>query len=186
MNNKIFNEKVARLYDSGLGCHRIARKMGCSPSTAKNANKVKHKAEHDYSVRKGIKREDWEKMDEEMQQQVRDICEQIFYNQGGRPGHVTVNAVCRALGFSGKRFDYLSRCRKIIHEYEEEKEIYWAREVVWCYQELIKKKEEEEICWRDIRNVTNMRKNNFMSTFPYLEKFTDVETAGKIKSLLPI
>lgn len=183
---EIFNEKVARLYDSGLGCHRIARKMGCSPSTAKNANKVKHKAEHDYSVRKGIKREDWEKMDEEMLQQVRDTCEQIYYNQGGRPGHVNVNAVCRALEVPGKRFDYLPKCREMIYRYEEKKEIYWAREVVWCYQDLIKKREEEDICWRDIRNVTNMRKNNFMSTFPYLEKFTDVETAGKIKSLLPI
>lgn len=95
---ELFNEKVARLYDAGLGCHRIAREMGCSPSTAKNANKVKPKAEHDYSVRKGIKREDWEKMDEEMLQQVRDTCEQIYYNQGGRLGHVTVNAVCRGSG----------------------------------------------------------------------------------------
>ena len=25
---EIFNEKVARLYDAGLGCHRIAREMG--------------------------------------------------------------------------------------------------------------------------------------------------------------
>ncbi len=183
---ELFNERVEQLYVQGLGCHRIAKKLGCSPSTAKNANRVKPKAEHDYSVRKGIKRKDWEKMDEEMKQQVRDICEQIYYNQGGRPGHVTVNAVCRALRLPDKRFDYLPKCRKIIYEYEEKKEIYWAREVVWCYQGLIKKKEEEEVCWRNIRNVTNLRKDNFMASFPYLEKFTDMETAGKIKSLLPI
>ncbi len=183
---EIFNEKVARLYDAGLGCHRIAREMGCSSSTARNANRIKPKAEHDYSVRKGIKKDDWEQMDEEMLQQVRDICEQIYYNQGGRPGHVTVNAVCRGLGFPDKRFDYLPKCRKVIYGYEEKKEVYWAREVVWCYQDLIKKKGEEDIRWRDIRNITNLRKHNFMASFPYLEKFADMETAGKIKSLLPI
>jgi len=129
------------------------------------------------SGRKGIKREDWEKMDEEMLQQVRDICEQIYHNNGGRPGHVTVNAICKALGFPDKRFNYLPKCRKVIYEYEEKKEVYWAREDVWCYQDLIKKKGEEEICWRNIRNVTNLRKDNFMASFPYLEKFTDMETA---------
>lgn len=183
---ELFNERVEQLYAQGLGCHRIAKKLGCSPSTAKNANRVKPKAEHDYSVRKGIKRDDWEKIDEQLLQQVLDTCEKIYYNDGGRPGHVTVNAVCRALGCPDKRFDYLPKCKNIIYEYEEKKEVYWAREVVWCYQELIKKKEEEDICWRNIRNVTNLRKDNFMASFPYLEKFTDMETAGKIKSLLPI
>ena len=183
---ELFNEKVARLYDAGLGCHRIAREMGCSPSTAKNANRVRPKAEHDYSVRKGIKREDWERMDTDMQEEVRKVCEQIYYNNGGRPGHVTVNAVCRALEFPDKRFNYLPKCREVIYEYEEKKEVYWAREVVWCYQNLLESKGEEDIRWRDIRNITNLRKDNFIATFPYLEGFTDVETACRIKNLLPI
>ena len=183
---ELFNERVGQLYAQGLGCHRIAKKLGCSSSTARNANRIKPKAEHDYSGRKGIKRDDWEQMDENMLQQVRDTCEQIYYNAGGRPGHVTVNAVCKALRFPGKRFDYLPRCRKVIYGYEEKKEVYWAREVVWCYQSLMGSKGEEDIRWRDIRNVTNLRKDNFMASFPYLEKFADMETAGKIKSLLPI
>ena len=115
-----------------------------------------------------------------MLQQVRDICEQIYYNQGGRPGHVTVNAVCRGLGFPDKRFDYLPKCRRVIYGYEEKKEIYWAREVVWCYQDLIGSKGEEDIRWRDIRNITNLRKDNFMASFPYLEKFADTEKADKL------
>ena len=90
---ELFNEKVARLYDAGLGCHRISKEMGCSPSTAKNANRVRPKAEHDYSGRKGIKRDDWEKIDEQMLQQVLDTCVNIFFKDGGRPGHVSVNAV---------------------------------------------------------------------------------------------
>lgn len=118
---ELFNERVGQLYAQGLGCHRIAKKLGCSSSTARNANRIKPKAEHDYSGRKGIKRDDWEQMDENMLQQVRDTCEQIYYNAGGRPGHVTVNAVCKALRFPGKRFDYLPRCRKVIYGYEEKR-----------------------------------------------------------------
>lgn len=124
---EIFNDKVAQLYAQGLGCHRIAREMGCSPSTAKNANKIKPKAEHDYSGRKGIKRDDWEQMDNDMIQQVRDTCEQIYHNNDGRPGHVTVNAVCKALEFPDKRFDYLPKCRKIIYEYEEKRGLLGER-----------------------------------------------------------
>lgn len=122
-----FNEKVAALYKSGMGCYRIAKEMGCSPSTVKNANKKKPKAQHDYSVRKGMQREDWEKMDIDMFPSVRDACEQIYYNNGGRPWRVTVYAVCRMMGFPGKRFDYLPKCRETIQEYEEKKEMYWAR-----------------------------------------------------------
>ncbi|MFG6328649.1 MAG: TniQ family protein [Lachnospiraceae bacterium] len=181
---ELFNERVGQLYARGLGCHKIARKMGCSPTTAKNANRVQIRAEHDYSGRKGIKRDDWDQMDEEMLQQVRNICEQIYYNAGGRPGHVTVNAVCRALGFPDKRFDYLPKCREVIYGYEEKKEVYWAREVVWCYQDLLKRKGEEGIRWRDIRDVTNLRKENFIASFPHFRKFTDEEMAAKIKALL--
>ncbi len=183
---ELFNVRVEQLYAQGLGCHRIAREMGCSPSTAKNANRIKPKADHDYSVRKGIKRDDWEQMDIDIQEEVRKVCEQIYYHDGNRPGHVTINAVCKALEFPDKRFDYLPRCRKIIYEYEEEKEVYWAREVVWCYQYLLESKREEEISWRNIRDATNLRKDNFIASFSYLHLFTNADIEDKIKGLLPV
>ncbi|MFG6329170.1 MAG: TniQ family protein [Lachnospiraceae bacterium] len=142
---ELFDRRVEQLYAQGLGCHRIAKEMGCCPATVRKANQISPRAEHDYSVRKGIKRGDWEKMDSDMLQQVRDTCEQIYHNNSGRPGHVTVNAVCRALGFPDKRFDYLPKCREVIYGYEEKKEVYWAREVVWCYQDLLGSKGEEGI-----------------------------------------
>ncbi|HBI62796.1 MAG TPA: hypothetical protein DDY31_16585 [Lachnospiraceae bacterium] len=182
--SELFDEKVARLHDAGLGCHRIAREMGCSSSTARQANHTKLKAEHDYSVRKGIKKADWDQMDIDMLQRVRDICEQIYHNNGGRPGRVTEYAVCRALGFPNKRFDYLPKCRAVIQEYAEDYPVYWAREVVWCYKHLIKIKEDNDICWRDVRNITNLRKDNFIASLPCLQQFTDEDTANRIKALL--
>lgn len=183
---EIFNDQVAQLYAQGLGCHRIAKKMGCSSATVRKANQIKQKAEHDYSVRKGIKKADWEQMDNDMLQQVWGVCEQIYHNNGGRPGRVTEYAVCRALGFPNKRFDYLPQCRTVIQEYTEGYEVYWAREVVWCYQNLLENKENNDICWRDIRDITNLRKANFIASFPYLDQFTDGVTADKIKALLPV
>lgn len=96
-------------------------------------------------------------------QQVRDACEQIYYNDGGRPGNVAVNAICKALGFPDKRFDYISKCREVIYRYEEKKEVYWAGEVVWCCQCLLRNKGEADIRWRDIRDVTNLKKDNFIA-----------------------
>lgn len=183
---ELFNEKVARLYDAGLGCYRIAKEMDCSPSTARKANQVKPKAEHDYSVRKGMKKADWEQMDNDMLQQVRDVCEQIYYNNGGRPGRVTEYAVCRVLEIPSKRFDYLPQCQAVIQEYTEDYEVYWAREVVWCYQHLIETNEENTIRWRDIRDITNLRKDNFIVSHQYLHLFADKETVDKIKKLLSI
>lgn len=184
--SELFDEKVAELYATGLGCHRIARKMNCSPSTAKNANRIKPKAEHDYSGRKGIKKADWQQMDNDMIQQVRDVCEQIYHNNGDRPGRVTEYAVCRAMGVPSKRFDYLPQSKAVIQEFAEDYEVYWAREVVWCYQQLIENIGESAIRWRDIRDLTNLRKENFIASFPYLCQFTDQETAVKIQNLLPI
>lgn len=40
---ELYNEKVAQLYAKGLGCHRIAREVGGSPSTVRKANKTKGK-----------------------------------------------------------------------------------------------------------------------------------------------
>lgn len=182
---ELFDEKVARLYDAGLGCHRIARELGCCPSTARKANKTKIKSKHDYSGRKGNQKADWGQMDNDMLQKVRDICEQIYFNNGGRPSRVTEYAVCRVLGFPSKRFDYLPKCRIIIQQYTEDYKVYWAREVVWCYCHLANSIGEDAIRWRNIRDMTNLRKGNFIASFPYLCQFCDQDTANKIKALLP-
>lgn len=179
-----FNEKVAELYHAGLGSHRIAREVGSCSSTALKANRVKPKAEHDYSVRKGMRKADWDAMDEEMLQTVRDVCEQIYHNDGGRPGRVTTYAVCRALNLPDKRFDYLPKCKAVIQEYAEAFEVYWAREVVWAYRSLVESDKGNDIYWRDIRDITNMRRDNFLASFPYLHLFTDQETVKAIQILL--
>lgn len=179
-----FNEKVAELYYAGLGSHRIAREVGSCSSTALKANRKKPKLEHDYSVRKGMRKAEWDAMDEEMLQTVRDACKKIYHNNGSRPGRVTIYAVCRALNLPDKRFDYLPKCKAVIQEYAEAFEIYWAREVVWAYKSLVETAKYNDICWRDIRDITNLRRDNFLASIPYLPMFADQDTAERIQRLL--
>lgn len=182
----LYNEKVAQLYSEGLGCYRIAREVGGSSSTVRKANKAKEKKPRDYSAaRKGKQAEDWGKMDEEMLPEVQKAINEIYGSGTGRPKRVTEYAVTKYMGWPERRLNYLPRCRELVKSYYEEFPVYWAREIVWCYQELIETKGGNDIRWRDLRVVTNLRSNNFKASFPYLEKFTDVETAEKIKSLLP-
>ena len=181
---ELFNEKVAELYCAGLGSHRIARVVGSCSSTALKANREKPQVEHDHSVRKGMRKTDWDAMDEEMLQTVRDTCRQIYHNSGERPGKVTTYAVCRALDLPDKRFDYLPKCRAVIQEYTESFEVYWAREVVWAYRFFMESANHGDIHWRDIRDITNLRRDNFLASFPYLHLFADQETAEAIQKLL--
>lgn len=181
---ELFNEKVEELYQAGLGCHRIARAVGSSSSTVRKANQVRAKAKHDYAVCKGMERADWGAMDQGMLQTVRNICEQIYHNGGGRPGRVTIYAVCRALNLPNKRFDYLPKCKAVIQEYAESFEVYWAREVVWAYKSLVESANQDDICWRNIRDITNLRRDNFFASFAYLSMFADQDTTARIQSLL--
>ena len=184
---EIFNAEVAQLYAQGLGCHRIAKKMGCSSTTARKANQVKEKRFHDYSAaRKGKQAMDWDKVDANMLPEVQKAINQIYGSGDIRPKRVTETAVSKYMGWPSKRFDYLPECRRLVQSYYEEYPIYWAREVVWCYRYLAETIGEEFIKWRDIRDITNLRKDNFYASFPYLKRFTDVDTADKIKNLLPL
>lgn len=180
-----YNKKVAELYAQGLGCHRIARKVGGSVSTVIHANKVKDKKFHDYSAaRLGKQAMDWAKMDQEMLPEVQKAIDQIYAPKDDRPKRVTENAVTKSLGWPNKRMDYLPKCKELVHSYFEEYPVYWAREVVWCYQYLIETVGEDAIHWRNIRDITNLRRDNFLASYAYLHLFVDEDTANKIKGLL--
>lgn len=183
---EIYNETVAELYAQGLGCHRIARKVGGSSSTVRKANKTKEKKPHDHSAaRLGKQAEDWEEMDKEMLPEVKKAINEIYGSGAGRPKRVTEYAVTRHMGWPDRRLNYLPKCRELVKSHYEEFPVYWAREIMWCYQELKKTRDKGNIHWKDIRVATNLRKDNFKASFPYLERFTDEETAEDIRRLLP-
>ena len=71
------------------------------------------------------------------------------------------------LGLPDKRIvQYLPKCRGEIERHEETQEKYWAREVVWAVDTI--RKNGDILNWKHIRNLTNMRKKNFIACMPYL------------------
>lgn len=181
----VFADRVAELRAGGLGCYRIARELGCSASTVRHADQPKKKRIFDYSAaRSGKYARDWGQYDIDMLPEVQKAVEQIYGYGDKRPKRVTEFAVIKYMGWPSKRLEYLPKCRELVRGYYEEFPVYWAREVVWCYFQLKKTKEENDILWRDIRDITNLRKKNFTDSFPYLTLFTDEHTADRIRSLI--
>lgn len=181
----LFDAKVAELYAQGLGCYRIARKLGCSAATVRHVNKPRDKKPHDYSAaRLGKQKMNWNQYDMDMLSEVQKAAEQIYGGEGKRPKRVTEFAVIKYLGWPDKRFDYLPKCRELVQRYHEEFPVYWAREIVWCYKLLSETMDKNDIRWRNIRDMTNMKKKNFIASFPYLHHFTDQDTVDRIKVLV--
>ncbi|MCM1224422.1 MAG: TniQ family protein, partial [Lachnospiraceae bacterium] len=82
----IFDNQVRELYAQGLGCYRIARKLGCSAATARHVNKPREKKPHDYSAaRLGKQKMDWDQLDMDMLSEVQKAAEQIYGGKGQRP-----------------------------------------------------------------------------------------------------
>lgn len=182
---EIYNKKVAQLYAQGLGCHRIARRIGGSPATVKKANEIRNKKFHDYSAaRLGKQAMDWDKMDLEMLPKVQKAINQIYAPKDARPKRVTENAVSKLLGLPNKRMDYLPKCKELVRSYFEEYPMYWAREVAWSYQYLVDTIGEDAIYWRNIRDITNLSRENFLASYEYLHLFVDEDTEKRIKALL--
>lgn len=81
-----------------------------------------------------------------------------------------------------KKFEKLPMCKAEILKYHESQEQFWAREVVWVVCQL--QKDGIELCWRRIRDKTNMRKVNFIACLPYIDEMVDEELAYQIRSLV--
>lgn len=178
-----FNEKVNQLYKEGLGCHRIARKVGTCPSTALKANRIKEKAPHNHAVRKGMAKQDWDKRDEKMLPFVRKLCEKIYTGNGERPKRVTINAITKAMNWPDKRLNYLPKCKELVRTYSSESvEEYWAREIVFYYEKF--RNESASISWRRLRDITNMRREDFERCKKYLNNYTDGDTVDKIRRII--
>ena len=180
-----FNEEVEQLKKKGLRSSQIAKKLGSSKKTVLTANcqKVKETKSRNYANRKGIRKQNWEKMDDETLPKVKELCEKIYNGVDGKPKKVTTFVILKMMGWPDKRLDYLPKCRRVIQEYSKESmEEYWAREIVYFYLKL--HNEGELINWRKLRDLTNMKRKNFEKCMKYLTNYTDDETAEAIKNLI--
>lgn len=111
----------------------------------------------------------------------------VFYRQntgnGDRPKRVISFAVTKGMGWPDKRLNYLPKCKELVKTYASESiEEYWARECVWAYEKIMK--ESVNIYWRQLRDMTNMTRENFERCKKFLNNYIDAFTSERIKELI--
>ncbi len=178
-----FDRRVKELHDQGLKYPRIAEIMGASINVVKpigEGNFGKYR-KGPGANKGGIKARDWDEYDRELLPKVTEAIK-VIRNEGGRPGRVTFRSVARYIGMSEKRYPNLPLCREEVKKNYEDWEHYWAREMVFFYERI--KLEDKPVTATAIMNMTNARRRNLIRGIPYLEQYTDRETAAAIRELI--
>lgn len=174
-----FNEQVESLRKEGCSDKKIARILGADSHSVRRVGATRQRADHDHSVRKGMHKEDWKSMDKEMLPKVKNACKRLYINENGVPGKVSVATIERILKIPGKRIAYLPKCRNEVKKYEESQEEFWARKIVWQYRKLLS--DGKEITYRSLTRPLNLRRENFISSLPFLFHYCEKEEEKHIK-----
>jgi hypothetical protein len=98
---------------------------------------------------------------------VKDAIAQIQGIGDTRPKKVTKLAVEKFLNLPSKRIDKLPRCKLEIENNQETQAEYWAREIGWAVNKILS--DDQPLNWKHIRSLTNMRKRDLITCFPYLD-----------------
>lgn len=162
MQKEKITEEIQRLRAQGLKYPEIARRIGLSY----DYTKVIASGKKDGNIRKvpvskknGRSAKDWARIDHELLPKATETARRIWtgVDRDGRPGHVTIEKLKKALGMRNG-FDKCPACATAIQPYLESQEEYWRREVAWA----IGKIEEQgmDISLTRIMALTNLRKSN--------------------------
>ena len=151
------------------------------PESETVSTRVHSRGPSSYSTRKGAQVQDWDRLDRESLPRVRQVIKALLVDSTGRPRRVTKRAVCDTMGWPSKRLDLLPLCKAEVNRYHETMQQYWAREIVWAYNKLQENK--AKLNWKAIRNLTNIRRCDFLAAQPLLYHYIDSENCTKIRNL---
>lgn len=183
---QLFDEEVYRLHDEGLKYPEIAERLNASYNIVKAIGERRYGTYHrppKVPLKSGTKPQDWAQIDNATLPLVKDAIRQLQGDGTTRPRRVTVFAVEKMLHLSSKKITlYLPRCLAEIRRHEESQEQYWAREVVWAANQL--KVAGSPLVWRRIRELTNMRPENYRACLPYVPNYADEEMVDQLNSMV--
>ena len=182
-DEEAFDERVKELHNQGLKYPEIAELLGASYNVVKPVGEERYSNKTERKHNKGgCKKKDWNSIDIQTLSKVTAAIKDLQGSRTTRPKKITIYAVARQMNVHNKYFDNLPLCKQEILEHYESQEEYWAKEVVWAVQRILSKG--QPLNWKHIRNLTNMRNENFQVCKPYLEMYMDAEMAERIKELL--
>lgn len=182
---QLFDEEVYRLHDEGLRYPEIAERLNASYSVVKAIGERRYGTYHKppkTPLKSGVKPQDWQQIDNDTLPLVKDAIRQLRGGGIARPKRVTVFAVEKLLRLPSKQIALsLPQCLAEIRKHEESQEQYWAREVVWAANQL--RIAGIPLAWRRIRELTNMRPQNFRTCLPYVADFADEEMVAQLNGI---
>ena len=118
-------------------------------------------------------------LDEQLFPQVKQLIISLQGADGKRPQKVSVGKVARLLNITEYALKHCDKCLSYIKEHSEVTEKYWARAVIWAYQNI----SPEAITKTKLCQLINIDQYNYSACLPYLQCFTDDTTANLLKSL---
>lgn len=179
-DEEAFDRRVRELHNQGLKYPEIAELLGASYNVVKPVGEKRYGSKTSKKHNKGgCKKKDWNNIDKQTLPKVTAAIKNLQGSRITRPKKITIYAVARKMNVHSKYFDNLPLCKQQILEHYESQEEYWAREVVWAVQKILV--EGQPLNWKHIRDLTNMRNDNFQACKPYLAKYADADMVERIK-----
>ncbi|MCC8152303.1 MAG: TniQ family protein [Lachnospiraceae bacterium] len=180
-----FDEQVFLLHEQGFKYPEIARRLHAPYDTVKAIGERKSRGclkAGERPSQTGRKALDWAQIDRDTLPLVKVAVKDLYGGECVRPKKVSIAAVERILDLPGGRIShYLPLCRAEVERYQETQEQYWAREVVWAARQIMQ--DGGVLNWKHIRNLTNMRKSNFLACLPYLREAADADIRQAIQEV---
>lgn len=180
-----FDEQIFMLHEQGLKYPEIARRLNASYDTVKAIGEGRYGKLHKQPqkpLKCGTKSYDWQQIDNDTLSLVKDAICKLQGDGNTRPKKVTAYAVQKMLGLPDKQIDHLTQCKKEIEKFQESQAQYWAKEVVWAVNKILN--EGQVLNWKHIRNLTNMKKQNFSLCLPEIKKIVSDEFYRQIKNVI--
>ena len=131
------------------------------------------------SRKTGPKQLIYEELDNQYLPQVKRVVGRILNNKG-RPEKVSFAIVQKALGLPQKQINKLPKCKTYIQKNIESQPEYWAREIEWAVNELIK--DNKPLCTSRIMKLTNMRLRDIEVSVSYIQNQEIQELARELLS----
>lgn len=165
-----FDKRCRTLLENGICINEAARKLGVSSKTVRDVRDgLLTNVKKSVRGKGGCKPKDWVLLDEATLPKVRRYIKRIQSAEaaGARPHKITAYGCAVSLALEPRSLYRMERCRELLHQYQETKEEYWAREIIWMVSKY--KREGQTICYTDLRRELNLRRSYIEAALPYIK-----------------
>lgn len=180
-----FDVKIKELHAEGLNYQQIANQLNASYDVVKSIGEGLYGAYHYHttSSKNGSSRKsNWEQIDFATLPLVKDAISKLQGDGTTRPVKISIGTIERYLKLPKNGLRNYPMCRAEIQKHTETQEQYWAREVVWATNYLIQNGKALNLT--NIKKLINIRTENFIACFSFLDTFTRDNVVDKLRKVL--